>query len=110
MSTARKLIEQKHRPKRDPDAVRAKDYLKQMHDPKIVKMEVILRFDEPIDEMEMPDLLRDVAEALNQYVSNTGFSVETASAKECTVNPIQPARGSPAGWNFEEAGFDSPLA
>ena len=100
MSTARRLIEQKHQPKDDPDAVRGKDYLKQMPDPRIVKMEVVFRFGEPFDEMGMRNLIADVSEALLQHANNVGFSPEDNSVAECTVTPIQPARGTPAGWDL----------
>jgi len=111
MSTARKLIEQGH----NPDDIRPKDYLKQMPDPRVVKMEVMLRFDEPIDEMNVPDLIRDVVEALNHYANNVGFSIETASVEDCVVSPIQPQRGKPyranfASWYAKTTGSGDPRA
>ena len=70
-----------------------------------MKMEVMLRFQEPFDEMDMRILLDDVANALQRQVHEAGLSLEDNLVVECTVTPIQPARGIPTGWDIESVGF-----
>jgi hypothetical protein len=93
---ARKLIEAA----RDPDSVEPKSYVDSLPDPRIVKMELLFYLDEPLDETEMPDFTRDVSEALYRHARETGYAIEPSVAS-CKVMPVQPARGSPAGWDLD---------